>query len=77
MVGAGNEPMEVYKVEWIRDGTAVQRAEVQADNAVEAAKTWGAVTIPFAEEPQFGEWIRVTHPDGCTTTWFETEKRDE
>ncbi|MBZ9857478.1 hypothetical protein LB566_27200 [Mesorhizobium sp. CA13] len=70
MVGAP----KVFTVELMRDGKAVQRAEVQADNAVEAAKTWGAVTIPFAEEPQFGEWIRVTHPDGITTTWFEVDR---
>jgi D-serine deaminase-like pyridoxal phosphate-dependent protein len=63
-----------YTVELIRDGKAVERAEVQADDVVAAAKTWGPVTIPFGAEPDIGQWIRVTHPDGCTTTWFEADQ---
>jgi hypothetical protein len=63
-----------YTVELIRDGKALQRAEVVGENVVEAATIWGPITIPFGEEPDTGEWIRVTHPDGCTTTWFEMDR---
>ncbi|RUX26458.1 hypothetical protein EOA13_23415 [Mesorhizobium sp. M7A.F.Ca.US.011.01.1.1] len=63
--------MQSFTVELIRDGRVVERAEIQAENVVEAAKMWGPVTIPYAEEPDIGGWIRVTHPDGNTTTWFE------
>ncbi len=65
--------MRNFTVELIRDGGAVKRAEVQAENAVEAAKMWGPVTIPFGDEPDIGEWIRVTHPNG-TTNWFEADE---
>lgn len=63
--------MQTFAVELIRDGKTVKRAEVQAENAVVAGETWGPVTIPYREEPDIGEWIRVTHPDGNTTNWFE------
>ncbi|MBZ9973523.1 hypothetical protein LB517_28235 [Mesorhizobium sp. BR1-1-12] len=63
-----------FIVELMRDGKAVERAEVRAGNVVEAAKTRGPITIPCREEPQTGEWIRVTHPDGITTTWFEADR---
>ncbi|MBZ9982531.1 MULTISPECIES: hypothetical protein [unclassified Mesorhizobium] len=66
--------MQGFIVELIRDGKAVERAEIQAENDVEAAKTRGPITIPYGEEPQTGEWIRVTHPDGITTTWFEPDR---
>ncbi|BCG86636.1 MULTISPECIES: hypothetical protein [unclassified Mesorhizobium] len=66
----------IFTVELIRDGKAVERAEVQADDVVAAAKTWGLVTIPFGDEPDIGEWIRVTHADGSTMSWFEPD-RDE
>ncbi|QKC90585.1 hypothetical protein EB230_20885 [Mesorhizobium sp. NZP2234] len=59
-----------YTVELIRDCNAVRRADFEAENVVEAATIWGPVTIP----PDTGEWIRVTHPDGCTTTWFEMDR---
>ncbi|MGY3330136.1 hypothetical protein ACVILI_003153 [Mesorhizobium sp. USDA 4775] len=65
--------MPSFTVELVRDGKAMNSAGVQAENAVEAAKTWGPVTIPFGDEPDMGEWIRVTHPDG-TTNWFEADK---
>ncbi|RNJ41427.1 hypothetical protein B5V01_20985 [Mesorhizobium erdmanii] len=65
--------MLTFTVELIRDGKAVKRAECQAVNAVEAAKTWGPVTIPYGEEPEIGEWVRVRHPNGSTTNWFEPD----
>ncbi|PBB24093.1 hypothetical protein CK228_24710 [Mesorhizobium sp. WSM4312] len=66
--------MQRFTVELICDGKAVKRAVILAENVVEAAKVWGPVTIPFGDEPDMGEWIRVTHPGGSTTTWFEQDR---
>lgn len=66
--------MRCFIVELMRDSEAVERAEVRAENVVEAAKTRGPITIPYGDEPQTGEWIRVTHPGGIATTWFEADR---
>ncbi|BCG83834.1 hypothetical protein [Mesorhizobium sp. 113-3-3] len=66
--------MQRFTVELVRDGKAVKRAAITAENVVEAAKIWGSVTIPFGDEPDMGEWIRVTHPDDSTTAWFELDR---
>ena len=59
-----------FKVETMRDGAAVARAEVQAGSDVEAAKSVGPVTIPSGREPAAGEWVRVTHISSGRTSWF-------
>lgn len=59
-----------FKVEAMRDGHTVRRAEVDASSDVEAAKTWGPVNIPLGREPISGEWIRVTHEVSGRTSWF-------
>jgi hypothetical protein len=59
-----------YKVEYLRDGKVVKRAEAQGSE-FEAAKVWGPVTAPNGPEPTKGEWIRVTHLASGRTSWFE------
>lgn len=60
-----------FTVEMMRDGKAVQRAEVQAGSDVEAAKVWGAVKVPLGREPTKGKWLRVTHQASGRTSWLE------
>ncbi len=43
-----------FKVETMRDGATVARAEVQAGSDVEAAKSVGPVTSPSGREPSIG-----------------------
>lgn len=62
--------MASYTVEWMREGKAVKRAEVQAGSDVEAAKTRGQVKDGLGREPISGEWIRVTHFASGRTSWF-------
>lgn len=50
-----------FKVEIMRDGKAVRRADVQGGSDVYAAKTSGPVKNGLGREPETGEWIRITH----------------
>jgi hypothetical protein len=63
-----------YTVELMRDGKVVTRVDLDASNEVEAAKIWGPVFIPFGQEPETGEWIRVTHLASGRTSWFEPDQ---
>lgn len=61
--------MANYRIELMRDGKVVKRAEIQGSEA-DAAKIWGPVKDGLGREPTAGEFVRVTHVASGRTSWF-------
>lgn len=67
----------MFTVEFMRDGRAIRRAEIQAGSDAEAAKFWGPVKDGLGREPKDIDFIRVTHLASGRTSWFKARPQGE